>query len=245
MSVSFAVRIARSIALLPTTWPRLCRPSTSAVPFVSRTVRLGSFGFMKPSFKPATYRPSRATPCESIPRRSARTRTSVTTCASAFGTSSFVRTCSQNHLRVSSRIRGCSKIAHHLGTMNERFSYKLALRTRVLATSPPGKSSPSGNVYPVRDNCPSKETPRRDPCAPEGHLARLPSVRHLDHVRGRPARGTGHIGSCELVPVLGGRRFPRCLASSGPAWCGRDVPGTSHRRLGDPPRVAHILRPRQ
>src|SRR5439155_1161743 len=129
------------------------------------------------------------------------TRTSATTCASAFGTSSFVRTCSQNHLSVSSRIRGCSKIAHHLGTMNEPFSYKLALQTRVLATSPPGKSSPSGNVYPVRDNCPSKETPRRDPCAPEGHLARLPSVRHLDHVRGRPARGTGHVGSSAFGPV--------------------------------------------
>src|SRR5207249_5280786 len=118
---------------------------------------------------------------------------------------------------------------------NEPFSYKLALQTRVLATSPPGKSSPSGNVYPVRDNCPSKETPRRDPCALEGHLARLPSVRHLDHVRGRPARGTGHIGSCDLGPVLGGRRLPRCLASSGPASGGRDVPATSHRRSAYPP----------
>src|SRR5437870_10091065 len=101
-----------------------------------------------------------------------------------------------------------------------------------MQTTPPGKSSPAGNVYPVRDNCPSKETPRRDPCAPEGHLARLPSVRHLDHVRGRLARGTGHIDSCDLGPILGGRRFPRCLAASGPACYGRDVPGTSHGRLG-------------
>src|SRR3989442_12337330 len=59
-------------------------------------MRLWSVAFMVPCLRPFTYRPRRATPWESIPRRSARTRTSVVTRASSAGTPSLVRTCSQN-----------------------------------------------------------------------------------------------------------------------------------------------------
>src|SRR2546425_2417627 len=59
-------------------------------------MRLWSVAFMVPCLRPSTYRPRRATPWESIPRRSARTRTSVVTRASSAGTLSLVRTCSQN-----------------------------------------------------------------------------------------------------------------------------------------------------
>src|SRR3989442_10655830 len=59
-------------------------------------MRLWSVAFMVPCLRPSTYRPRRATPWESIPRRSARTRTSVVTRASSAGTPSLVRTCSQN-----------------------------------------------------------------------------------------------------------------------------------------------------
>src|SRR2546426_1666481 len=59
-------------------------------------MRLWSVAFMVPCLRPFTYRPRRATPWESIPRRSARTRTSVVTRASSAGTPSFARTCSQN-----------------------------------------------------------------------------------------------------------------------------------------------------
>jgi len=46
IAVSFAFLIASSIPFRPTTCPRLCPPSITAVAFVSRTIVLWSVGFM-------------------------------------------------------------------------------------------------------------------------------------------------------------------------------------------------------
>src|SRR5881397_1397404 len=90
-------------------------------------MRLWSVAFMVPCLRPFTYRPRRATPWESIPRRSARTRTSVVTRASSAGTPNLARTCSQNRRRGFSWTVNVSAI-HALRRRNRRDLARISLR---------------------------------------------------------------------------------------------------------------------
>src|SRR6267143_4473897 len=81
-----AFSIAIAFACGPTTRPRPLPPSTVAVLGDSRTIVTFAFGSMRPSVSMSKYEWSRATPCESMPRRSAACRTVAAVRASPPGT---------------------------------------------------------------------------------------------------------------------------------------------------------------
>src|SRR3989442_8750261 len=62
---------------------------------------------MYPSRRPVTYLGSLATPCDSIPRKSAITSTSVVTWASSLETPCLMKICSQKCCRSFSEILTC------------------------------------------------------------------------------------------------------------------------------------------
>src|SRR6267378_4238555 len=91
-----AFSIAIAFAFGPTTRPRPLPPSTVAVLGDSRTMVTFAFGSMRPSVSMSTYECSRATPCESMPRRSAVSRTVAAVRASSSGTPKWRKTRTEN-----------------------------------------------------------------------------------------------------------------------------------------------------
>src|SRR5438128_4517842 len=166
--------MARSIAFFPTTWPRLWRLSMRPVASASRITRLWSFAFIVPFLRPLTYRPRRATPCESMPRRSARTRTSVVTRASSGGTPSFPSACSQKRRRGFSGTVNASAIPC-APSRNRRDLVRISLRF-------PGgvRSTPSAKFLSERLRCAFGRDRDDDP-------------RQATHVRTQERLGPGSI----------------------------------------------------
>src|SRR5256714_1589641 len=87
-----AFSIAIAFALGPTTRPSPLPPSTVAVLGDSRTIVTFAFGSMRPSVNMSKYECSRATPCESMPRRSAACSTVAAVRASSSGTPKWRKT---------------------------------------------------------------------------------------------------------------------------------------------------------
>src|SRR6267378_4083223 len=91
-----AFSIAIAFALGPTTRPSPLPPSTVAVLGDSRTMVTFAFGSMRPSVNMSKYECSRATPCESMPRRSAACSTVAAVRASSSGTPKWRKTRTEN-----------------------------------------------------------------------------------------------------------------------------------------------------
>src|SRR5439155_8569731 len=96
LPLASAFSIAIAFAFGPTTRPRPLPPSTVAVLGDSRTIVTFALGSMRPICSSSKYEWSRATPWESIPRRSAACRTVAAVRASSSGTPRCVKTRTEN-----------------------------------------------------------------------------------------------------------------------------------------------------
>src|SRR5689334_15971800 len=81
MPCSRARWIDRSVAMTAATWPGPLSPSTSATAPSRRTTRGRGCGLSTPVRSRSAYTGTRATPCESTPRRLVQTRLSATVAA--------------------------------------------------------------------------------------------------------------------------------------------------------------------